>query len=99
MTDVNIAVQLMTDAFQDRFDTAILISADSDLVSPVRAVRRLFPSKRVVVAFPPDRESGELKKYANGFIYIGRDALAKSPLPNSVIKPNGYALRRPASWR
>jgi uncharacterized LabA/DUF88 family protein len=33
MTDVNISVELMKDAFQDRFDVAFLISADSDLVS------------------------------------------------------------------
>jgi len=36
MTDVNIAVELLTDAFQDEFDRAILISADSDLVATVR---------------------------------------------------------------
>ena len=30
MTDVNIAVQMLADAFEDRFDTALLISADSD---------------------------------------------------------------------
>lgn len=33
MTDVNIAVEMMRDAFQDRFDAALLISADSDLVA------------------------------------------------------------------
>lgn len=32
MTDVNIAVEMMADAAQDRFDTALLISADSDLL-------------------------------------------------------------------
>src|ERR1039457_6521573 len=47
MTDVNIAVELMQDAFQDRFDTALVISADSDLVGPVLAVQKLFPNKRV----------------------------------------------------
>src|SRR5260370_3329785 len=30
MTDVNIAVALMEDAFRDAFDTALLVSADSD---------------------------------------------------------------------
>src|SRR5579872_5314912 len=35
MTDVNIAVEMMTDAFEDRFDTAMLISGDSDLTPPV----------------------------------------------------------------
>jgi hypothetical protein len=33
MTDVNIAVELLTDAFQDSFDVALLISADGDLWS------------------------------------------------------------------
>ena len=49
MTDVNIAVELMSDAFQDRFDVALPISADSDLVGPVRAVQRLFSQKRIGV--------------------------------------------------
>jgi hypothetical protein len=31
MTDVNMAVQMLTDAYKDLFDTAILISGDSDL--------------------------------------------------------------------
>ena len=42
MTDVNIAVELLQDAFQDAFDTAILISADSDLIAPIAAVKRSF---------------------------------------------------------
>lgn len=45
MTDVNIAVELMKDAFQNRFDTAILLSADSDLVPPIQSILMLFPKK------------------------------------------------------
>ena len=52
MTDVTIAVELMTDAFQDRMDVALLVSADSDLVEPAQAVQRLFSHKRLVAAFP-----------------------------------------------
>jgi uncharacterized LabA/DUF88 family protein len=48
MTDVNIAVELMEDALKDAFDTAVLISADSDLIAPLAAVRRLFPLKRLL---------------------------------------------------
>ena len=99
MTDVNISVELMSDAFQDRFDVALLVSADSDLVGPVKAVRRLFIQKRVVVAFPPARSSKALKQAANTQIYVGRDVLAKSVFPDSVVKPDGYVLRRPAEWR
>ena len=38
MTDVNISVELMVDAFQDKFDTAFLISGDSDLVHRPEAI-------------------------------------------------------------
>ena len=32
MTDVNVAVEMLKDAYQDKFNVALLISADSDLV-------------------------------------------------------------------
>ena len=98
MTDVNIAVELMTDAFQDRFDMALLVSADSDLISPIRSVQSLFNSKRVVVAFPPDRSSKAIIQTASGHIYVGRDVLAKSVFPDKVTKTDGFVLRRPAEW-
>ena len=47
MTDVNIATELLSDVFQDQFDTALLISADSDLSAPLSKVRQLFPEKQV----------------------------------------------------
>jgi uncharacterized LabA/DUF88 family protein len=99
MTDVNISVELMSDAFQDQFDLALLVSADSDLVGPVRTVRRLFNHKRIVVAFPPGRSSKALKQVANAQIYIGRNVLAKSLFPDQVAKPDGYILHRPEQWQ
>lgn len=99
MTDVNIAVELMTDAFQDRMDAAMLISADSDLVGPIQAVQRLFGQKRLVVAFPPGRSSKALRQMAHGSFTIGRNALSKSVFPDQVIKPDGYVLNRPPNWR
>ncbi len=38
MGDVNIAVELLSDAEDDVFDTAIIASTDSDLTPPVTAV-------------------------------------------------------------
>lgn len=99
MTDVNIAVELLTDAFQDGFDTALLITADSDLSGPVSAVRRLFPNKRIVVGFPPARRSLELQKRATGSFTIGRASIANSLLPTEIAKPNGYVLSCPQRWR
>ena len=98
MTDVNISVELLDDARFDRFDTAIIVSADSDLVGPVKNVRARHPEKRVVIAFPPDRNSVDLRKAANASFNIGRDALRDSQLPDIVANPNGYQLSRPDSW-
>ena len=98
MTDVNIAVEMLADAFLDKYDTAILISADSDLSAPIKTVRSLFPQKEIVVAFPPERYSFELTKLANGYFTIGRKNLAKSVFPDVVTKANGYQLHKPATW-
>lgn len=99
MTDVNIATELLTDAYEDRFDTALLISADSDLVPPVQAIRRLFPAKRIVACFPPGRFSEHLKQAAHGQLILGRAILAKSQFPDHIGKANGFVLQRPQTWR
>ena len=98
MTDVNIAIQLLSDAFDDVFDAALVISGDSDLTTPIRCVLQRFPGKRVIVAFPPRRQSSELKRCATGYLSIGEDKLRSSQLPDRVLKQGGFALCRPASW-
>lgn len=98
MTDVNIATELLADAFQDTYDTALLFSADSDLVSPIRKVQALFPHKCIVVVFPPGRHSATLQA-VTAHTFLGRDVLSKSVFPDEVIKPDGFILRRPDTWR
>ncbi|MGD0004503.1 MAG: NYN domain-containing protein [Anaerolineaceae bacterium] len=99
MTDVNIAVELLGDAYEDNFDTALLISADSDLTTPIEKVRRLFPKKRVVSIFPPGRASKELAKVADACFHLGRGVISKSLFPAKVRKADGYILTCPAKWR
>jgi len=99
MTDVNITVELMSDAYRDQFDVALLISADSDLVGAVKAVRQLFPDKRIVVVFPPARFSNALKIAASAHLSIWRSLLAKCQFPAQVVKADGTILQRPAEWR
>ena len=97
MTDVNIAVSLLADAQDDIYDTAMVISGDSDLSGPIEEVRRRYPGKRVVVAFPPRRVSKELRKGGPSFT-IGRDAFRDSQFPAQIISPTGHVLIRPAEW-
>ncbi|HJR80290.1 MAG TPA: NYN domain-containing protein [Anaerolineales bacterium] len=98
MTDVNISVELMRDAFQDQFDVAFLISADSDLIAPIRTVQQLFPKKKIVSIFPPGRFSSALKHVSNGTLRIGHVELSKSLFPDQINKA-GIILQRPNTWR
>ncbi|UCE65129.1 MAG: NYN domain-containing protein [Candidatus Zixiibacteriota bacterium] len=99
MTDVNIATELIVDAYANNFDTAILISADSDLSSPMINIKRLFPNKKLIVAFPPNRYSVELDKLAYDTLYITRSHLSRSQFPPTVKKADGFTLVRPTSWQ
>ena len=98
MTDVNIAVELLGDAQDDLFDTAIIISGDGDLASPVRTVRERYPGKQAIVAFPPGRHSNGLRSVASASFPIGRRILSKSLLPEQVTRADGFVLKRPPTW-
>jgi uncharacterized LabA/DUF88 family protein len=99
MTDVNVAVELLSDAFDNTFDTAIVISADSDLAPPISLIRSRFPEKRIIVACPPHRRSQRLESVAHGYFSIGRKTIQDSQFTDSVTKANGFVLTRPLRWR
>ena len=99
MTDVNIAVEMLKDAYQNKFDTAILVSADSDLSAPIITISDLFPEKKVIVAFPPTRFSFMLNQIAYHSFTIGRRKFEQSVLPGKVTKKDGYILKRPTNWK
>ena len=98
-TDVNIATEMMVDAFQNSFDTAILVSADADLTAPIVAIRRLFPNKTIVVAFPPKRDSYELRTVSSTHYFIGEHNFRNNLLPEAVRTKSGFELKRPDKWK
>lgn len=98
MTDVNIATQMLVDAFTDTFDTALLISGDTDLIPPILAIKSQFPEKRIGVFFPPKRHSIALQKVVHFSGLIGRKKLLDSQMPQNVTLPNGFVVSRPSTW-
>ena len=99
MTDVNIATQLLIDAYQDKYDMAMLISGDSDLVPPIRAIHDHFNTKRVFVAFPPKRHSSAIALQAKGSMSIGRKKLIDHQFDMEVRTGDGYILKKPNEWK
>jgi hypothetical protein len=97
-TDVNIAIAMVQDAARDVYDSAILISADSDLRPVVAAVKRLHPEKRIIAAFPPRRQSLVLMRAVDGYLSIGHDKIRNAQLPPKIVAAGGVILERPAYW-
>jgi len=98
MTDVNIACRMLTDAMDDRFDVALVMSGDSDLVPPVGVIRERWPAKKVIAVFPPDRRSDALRRIVHGQKWIAESDVRQSQLPSQVHVAPGRVICRPASW-
>lgn len=97
-TDVSIAAALIEDAVLDRYDTALLISADSDLCPAIVTMKRLCPEKKIIAAFPPKRHSADLKRAVDGYLPLGDDKIRQAQLPTEVVNNAGITLRRPKHW-
>ena len=99
MTDVNIATDIIVDAFNNIYDMAMLISGDSDLIPPIKAVHSLFKNKRVFIAFPPKRSNQSLINEAKGHLVIGRNKIINSQFEDQVISKSNFILKKPIEWK
>lgn len=99
MTDVNIATAMIVDAYCDQYDMAMLISGDSDLTPPIKAIHRLISQKRVFMAFPPKRHNSSMALVARGSMIIGRKKLVDAQFDEEVISKTGYKLKIPVEWK
>jgi uncharacterized LabA/DUF88 family protein len=95
-TDVHVAIRLVADAIQDRFDRAILISADSDLAPAVRLVRA-ETKKQVLVVAPPKRFTKARDLNPAVEMTVGR--VKKNLMAAVLYGPDGSAIAtRPAEY-
>lgn len=97
-SDVSLAVEMLSDAHNNQFDTALLVSGDTDFCPAVEAVLKTYPGKRVVVCFPPNRQNNELRQVASAHLVIGRAKFAQSQFPDTIIKAAGDTITRPERW-
>ncbi len=95
-SDVNLATELLVDGFLDNFDVAAIVSNDSDLVAPVRAVRKHL-AKAVGVINPHRRQSVALRNCASFVKDVRKWALTDSQLPTILEDANG-AIHKPTGW-
>ncbi len=95
-SDVNIATYLLLDCFRNEFEMAAVISNDSDLIEPIRAVRTEF-KRRVGVFNPQQGFSNALKRTATFYTKIPEHQLAAAQFPQRIETANSV-ISRPREW-
>ena len=82
-SDVNLASYLLLDGFENKYDLAVVISIDSDLVTPIE-MARIKLGKQVGVIDPRSKRSFELRKAASWYRYLRQGPLSASLFPDSL---------------
>lgn len=93
-TDVNIGVHLMADALRDRFDRALVISADTDLNSAVSCTRMETPTKRIDIIAPP----GRMGRNSAALFEVTKGRVRSSLLPGQITASDGRIIMRPPEY-
>jgi uncharacterized LabA/DUF88 family protein len=96
-SDVNLALHVLNDAWEDNYQCAVICSNDSDLKEALRLVKNR--KKRVILVVPGDpikRPAAiQLKRYASAVVRITAVDLAACQMPNPIP---GTTIHKPAVW-
>jgi len=101
-TDVNIAVRMIDDAYNDRCDAFILVSGDSDLAPVLAMLKCQFPTKKRIVYVPAkkatrhDRHSKMLSDVSDKYRFLPVTLLPKAQFPETMNDSSG-SYTKPAS--
>jgi hypothetical protein len=102
-TDINLALAIIDDAYQDVFDVAFLVTADSDQAATARVLTERFPEKRLVSIVPPNMAASKaIKTYAPLTVHLREFMIAECLFPQSATQVVGgkeiTTYRRPSDY-
>lgn len=95
-TDVNLAAHLVHDAHSNRFDTALVITNDSDLALAIRIVNKEV-GKPVLVHRPRGQALNSLRAAATIYREIRPRDYARSQFPDTLTDAAG-TFTKPVAW-
>lgn len=96
-SDVNLASHLLSDAYNDRFDVAAIITNDTDLVEPIRLVRAEV-GKTIGLLTPVAQPAASLVRQSQFCHHITNNHLSNAQFPDTLRLPNGTVVSRPPEW-
>jgi uncharacterized LabA/DUF88 family protein len=95
-SDVLLALALVMGAADDTYDTAVLVTADADLIPAVHLVRDRF-ARKVLLITPPATKAEELAAACDAHLHLTKPRLGRCQLPPAV-GVGGRTLEWPAEW-
>jgi uncharacterized LabA/DUF88 family protein len=95
-SDVNLATHLLHDGHLNRYEVAVIVSGDSDLLAPVEIVMRHL-KKPVGVLNPQKRTCRVLARQATFYKHIRPGVLAACQFPSPMTDAVG-AFHKPPTW-
>lgn len=95
-SDVNLATHLLCDTYENKFDIAVVITNDSDLVMPIQQVRNRL-SKKVLLLSPYKKRSFHLSKNVDAVRSIRQGVLKAAQFPTTLSDANG-SFHKPPKW-
>lgn len=97
-SDVMLALSVFEDALNDVYDIAFLITADSDQLASIKAVKRVAPGKKIVIVTPAGRApSNYLDSACDDRIRMSEDHLDRSVFDGDV-SDGKTLICRPATY-
>ena len=98
MTDSAIASHLVADALLDRFDTAVLIGGDTDIVPALKMVREHRSTKKIVAWFPPNRLNQDVEAHSDESEILNGAHFGAALMPEAIDIGGGITIRKPEIW-
>jgi uncharacterized LabA/DUF88 family protein len=98
-SDLNVAIYLFRHAMEERYDRAVIVSADSDLVPAIKAAKEAFPGKQFYSLQPIRRSSNDLKNIADKTMYSKEKHLRAPQFTDEVVLADRTKVVRPHTWR
>lgn len=95
-SDVNIASHILIDAYQSKYDVAVIISNDSDLLFPITHVKKGL-GKIIGLLNPHQNPSRDLIATADFYKPIREKVLQVSQFP-TVMKDGKGEFFKPKDW-
>lgn len=95
-SDVNLGIHLLNDGYKGEYETAVVITKDSDLLEPIKMVRQELGLK-VGILNPGKHPSRALLAHVDFVKRIRRNVLVASQFPDELTDHTGK-FRKPASW-